>query len=79
MLDQPGLMARTVADAAFVADAISGRDEADEQSLDWRTSLADAADDDGRPPRFSARSGALLGRRADARNPPRRGELLSRG
>ena len=34
LLDQPGVMARDVADAAFVVDAISGRDDADELSLE---------------------------------------------
>ena len=34
LLDQPGVMARDVADAALVVDAISGRDDADELSLE---------------------------------------------
>ena len=34
LLDQPGVIARDVADAAFVVDAISGRDDADELSLE---------------------------------------------
>ena len=56
LLDQPGVMARDVADAAFVVDAISGRDDADDLSLEDvpRSSLASGPDDRRRGSRWSA-------------------------
>jgi Asp-tRNA(Asn)/Glu-tRNA(Gln) amidotransferase A subunit family amidase len=65
MLDQPAVMARTIADVALVTDAISGRDDADEQSLDWSAGLFDAAIDNARPARLALVRGPYW-RRADA-------------
>ena len=65
MLDQPGVMARTVADAALLTDAVSGRDAADEHSLDLSAKLLDAACGGRRPPRFGFVRGPYWAR-ADA-------------
>ncbi len=43
MLDHPGLMGRGVADVGLLADVLSGRDEADEPSLEAPFHLAQAA------------------------------------
>jgi Asp-tRNA(Asn)/Glu-tRNA(Gln) amidotransferase A subunit family amidase len=53
LLDQPGVMARDVADAAFVVDAISGRDDADEMSLEEVPSLLSRIGAGRRPPRLA--------------------------
>jgi Asp-tRNA(Asn)/Glu-tRNA(Gln) amidotransferase A subunit family amidase len=53
-LDQPGVMARSVADAAFVAAAMMGRDVDDEASFDPATpSLMDADFANGPPPKLA--------------------------
>ena len=65
MLDQPALMARTIADVALVTDAISGRDDADEQSLDQGARLLDAACGDRGAPHFAFVRGPYWAR-ADA-------------
>lgn len=51
-LDQPGVIARDVADAAFVVDAMAGRDDADETSLSGPFDLLTAAEADAPPPRL---------------------------
>jgi Asp-tRNA(Asn)/Glu-tRNA(Gln) amidotransferase A subunit family amidase len=53
LLDQPGVMARDVADAAFVVDAISGRDDADELSLEEVPSLLSRIEAGRPPPRLA--------------------------
>jgi Asp-tRNA(Asn)/Glu-tRNA(Gln) amidotransferase A subunit family amidase len=65
MLDQPAVMARSVADAALLTDAISGRDDADEQSLDRSTKLFDTAVGGRQPPPFAFVRGPYWAR-ADA-------------
>ena len=69
LLDQPGVMARDVADAAFLIDAISGRDDADELSLEEVPSLLSRIGAGRSPPRL-----ALVGGRAPGapRNEPAR-------
>jgi Asp-tRNA(Asn)/Glu-tRNA(Gln) amidotransferase A subunit family amidase len=53
LLDHPGVMARDVADAAFVVDAISGRDDADELSLEKVPSLLSCIGAGLSPPRLA--------------------------
>ena len=54
MLDQPGLMARNVGDAALIADALMGVDPLDEQSrAATPSSLMSAASAERSPPRFA--------------------------
>jgi Asp-tRNA(Asn)/Glu-tRNA(Gln) amidotransferase A subunit family amidase len=65
VLDQPGVMARTIADVALLTDAISGRDDADKRSLDLTARLLDAARGDQGPPRFAFVRGPYWAR-ADA-------------
>jgi Asp-tRNA(Asn)/Glu-tRNA(Gln) amidotransferase A subunit family amidase len=53
ILDQPGLMARNVADIALLADALMGADPADEMSFDPPWKLAEAAASRAAPPRLA--------------------------
>jgi Asp-tRNA(Asn)/Glu-tRNA(Gln) amidotransferase A subunit family amidase len=53
LLDQPGVIVRDVADAAFVVDAISGRDDADDMSLEQVPSLSSGIEAGRSPPRLA--------------------------
>jgi Asp-tRNA(Asn)/Glu-tRNA(Gln) amidotransferase A subunit family amidase len=64
LLDQPGVIARDVADAAFVVDAISGRDDADELSLEEVPSLLSRIGAGRSPPRLALARGPYWTRAA---------------
>ena len=53
LIDHPGVMARTVADAALIVDAIAGEDPHDSLSRNPTASMLDAALDDGPVPRLA--------------------------
>jgi Asp-tRNA(Asn)/Glu-tRNA(Gln) amidotransferase A subunit family amidase len=53
LIDHPGVMARSVADAALVVDAIAGEDPRDALSRNPTSSMLDAAFGDGPAPRLA--------------------------
>jgi Asp-tRNA(Asn)/Glu-tRNA(Gln) amidotransferase A subunit family amidase len=65
LLDQPGVMTRDVWDAAFVVDAISGRDDADELSLDEVPPLVARIGAGRSPPRLALLRGPYWKRASD--------------
>jgi Asp-tRNA(Asn)/Glu-tRNA(Gln) amidotransferase A subunit family amidase len=65
LLDQPGVIARDVADAAFVADALSGRDDADELSLEEVPPLLSRIESGRSPPRLGLVRGPYWERASD--------------
>ena len=65
LLDQPGVMARSVADAAFVVDAISGRDDADDLSLEDVPPLLPRIGAGRSPPRLALVRGPYWTRATD--------------
>jgi Asp-tRNA(Asn)/Glu-tRNA(Gln) amidotransferase A subunit family amidase len=64
-LDQPGVIARDVADAAFVVEAIAGGDPEDEAAFEGPFDLLRAAESEGSPPRLGFVRGPYWAR-ADA-------------
>jgi Asp-tRNA(Asn)/Glu-tRNA(Gln) amidotransferase A subunit family amidase len=53
LIDHPGVMARTVSDAALIVDAIAGEDPHDSLSRNPMASMLDAALDEGPVPRLA--------------------------
>ena len=53
LIDHPGVMARSVADAALIVDAIAGEDPHDSLSRNPTASMLDAALGDGPVPRLA--------------------------
>src|SRR6202020_2157999 len=53
MIDHPGVMARSVADAALIVDVIAGEDPHDALSRNPTSSMLDAALGDGPVPRLA--------------------------
>ena len=64
-LDQPGIIARDVADAAFLLDALAGRDDEDDATFDGPFDLPRAAQSSDAPPRLAFARGPFWAR-ADA-------------
>jgi Asp-tRNA(Asn)/Glu-tRNA(Gln) amidotransferase A subunit family amidase len=62
LIDHPGVMARDVADAAFVVDAIAGEDPEDSLSRDLASPLCDAALDERTTPRLAVAFGPFASR-----------------
>jgi Asp-tRNA(Asn)/Glu-tRNA(Gln) amidotransferase A subunit family amidase len=62
LIDHPGVLARDVADAAFVVDAIAGEDPQDSLSRDPPGALSDAALDETAAPRLAVAFGPFESR-----------------
>jgi Asp-tRNA(Asn)/Glu-tRNA(Gln) amidotransferase A subunit family amidase len=62
LIDHPGVMARSVADAALVVDAVAGEDPNDSLSRNPTASMLDAALDDGPVPRLAYATGPFEAR-----------------